>query len=57
MAIDEEIEEISELIPVYYKISADQIQKHCLILPYEENSHFVMEIIDQELWGSAFSEV
>ena len=45
----EESEEISELIPVYHKISVDLIQKHCLILPYEENSQFVMEIIDQEL--------
>ena len=35
--------------PVYHKISANSIHKHCLMLPYHKESHFVMEIIDQEL--------
>ena len=47
----------SEMIPVYHKVSMDSIQKHCLVIPYEENSPFVMEIIDLDLWATAFSDV
>ena len=47
----------SKNIPVYHKVSIASIQKHCLVIPYEENSPFVMEIIDQDLWANAFSEV
>ena len=45
------------LLPVYHKVSIESIQKHCLIIPYENKSQFVMEIIDIDLWANAFSEV
>ena len=48
---------MQEFILVYHKISIDTIQKHCLIIPYEDNSHFVMEVVDQDLWAKAFSNV
>ena len=51
------LENSSELTPVYNKVSVDSIQKHCLIVPYKENSQFVMEIIDQDLWSNSFSDV
>ena len=31
-----------ELLPIFQKISIDNVQKHCLIVPFEENSHFIM---------------
>ena len=40
-------ESSSILTPVYHKVSVNTIQKHCLIIPYKEDSHFVMEIIEQ----------
>ena len=53
----DEIENSSESTPVYHKVSVDFINKHCLIIPYKESSQFVMEILDQELWASSFSDV
>ena len=47
----------TNLVPVYHKVSIDCIQKHCLILPYEENSQYVMEINNPMLWAEAFSTV
>ena len=52
-----EMESSLELAPVYHKVSIDSIQKHCLIIPYKEDSQFVMEIIDQDLWANCFSVV
>jgi len=46
-----------ELTPVYHKVSIESIQKHCLIVPYKEDSQFVMEIIDEDLWANCFSIV
>ena len=46
-----------ELLPKLYKISIDSIQKHCLILPYEDNSHFIMHINEPKLWADSFSIV
>ena len=46
-----------ELTPVYHKVDIDTIQKHCLIVPSKENSQFVMEIIDQDLWANCFSMI
>jgi len=45
----DELENSSELTPVYHKVSVDSIHKHCLIIPYKESSQFVMGILDQEL--------
>ena len=47
----------SNLSPVYHKVSIDSIHKHCLIVPFHNQSQFVMEIIDQEHWSTCFSEV
>ena len=43
--------------PIYHKVSVESIQKHCLIIPYSNESQFVMEIIDQEMRANCFSEV
>ena len=45
------------LQPIYHKVSVESIHKHCLIIPYSNESHFVMEIIDQDMWANCFSEV
>ena len=47
----------SELTPVYHTVTIDSIQKHCLIVPYKNESQFVMEVIDQNIWASCFSNV
>ena len=49
--------DLNDLSPVYHRVSVDCIHNHCLIVPYHKNSHFVMEIIDQEAWASCFSSV
>ena len=46
-----------QLIPVYHKVGIDAIQKHCLMIPFETNSQFWMEVIEQETWAMAFSDV
>jgi len=52
-----EIDKTLELIPVYHKVSIDSIQKHCLMIPFESDSQYWMEVIEQELWANAFSDV
>ncbi len=46
-----------ELKAVYHKVSVDSIHKHCLIVPFENNNQYVMEIVDQSVWASCFSIV
>ena len=46
-----------KLIPVYHKVSIDAIHKHCLMIPFETHSQFWMEVIEQETWAMAFSDV
>ena len=45
------------LKPKYHRISIDSIQQHCLIIPYEENSQFIMQINEPALWANSFSSV
>ena len=45
-----------DLMPKFHKISIDSIQQHCLILPYEENSQFIMQLMNQHC-GLVFSSV
>ena len=45
------------MIPVYHKVSIDAVHKHCLMLPFHHSSQYLMEVIDQEHWASAFSTV
>ena len=45
------------LSAVYQKASIDCVHKHCLIVPYQNSSQFVMEVIDQDKWADCFSSV
>lgn len=45
------------MTPVYHKVSVDTLHKHCLMLPYDQISNFLMEITDEEYWAAAFSAV
>ena len=47
----------TNLVPVYHKVSIDCIQKHCLIIPFEINGQYVMEINNPSLWAEAFLTV
>ena len=49
----------SELTPIYHAVSVDTIQKHCLIIPYnnEGKSQFLMQVIDQHKWAKSFTGV
>jgi len=53
----QDIDNSLKLIPVYHKVSIESLQKHCLMIPFETKSQFWMEVIDQELWANAFSDV
>ena len=46
-----------ELMPKFHKISIDSIQQHCLIVSYEENSQFIMQVNEPALWADSFSNV
>ena len=46
-----------DLLPNFHMISIDSIQKHCLIVPYKENSQFIMQINEPKLWADSFSSV
>lgn len=46
-----------DLLPIYHKVNIDCIHKHCLIVPYKQNSQYVMEVIDQDQWAKCFLDV
>ena len=52
-----DMDDTLQLIPVYHKVAIDAIQKHCLMIPFETNSQFWMEVIEQDTWALAFSDV
>jgi hypothetical protein len=50
----QEGDDTRELVPQYRMVSVDAIEKHCLMIPYHKNSKFLMQVIDQDKWGSKF---
>ena len=47
----------STLTPIYHAVSVDTIQKHCLMIPYdnESQSQFLMQVIVQHKWAHSFA--
>ena len=41
--------------PIYHKLNVNTIQKNILILPYHENSKYLMEITEPNKWAIAFN--
>ena len=47
----------TNLVPVYHKVSINCIQKHCLIILFEIDGQYKMEINNPSLWAEAFLTV
>ena len=44
-----------KLTPVYHKVNVDALQKHCLTIPYHQQSQYIMEVTNIDEWANAFS--
>ena len=55
----EHVVDTSELNPIYWAVSVDTLQKHCLMIPYDSKgqSKFLMQVIDQHKWANNFATV
>ena len=47
-------DDASEKLPLLRFVSVDVIERHCLMLPYHEKSHYLMQVIDFQKWPSRF---
>ena len=49
----------TELTPVYWSVSVDTLQKHCLMIPYKSDakSRFMMQVVAQDKWWESFTTV
>ena len=49
----------TKLTPIFHAVSVDTLQKHCLMLPYDnkKKSCFLMQVIDQHKWANSFTSV
>ena len=43
-----------DLDPVIMVINIDEIDKHCLMIPYHSTSKFMFEVVDIKLWAKKF---
>ena len=44
----------TETEPLIRVVSVDTLEKHCLMIPIQRNSQFLVEVIDFEKWSSRF---
>jgi hypothetical protein len=51
------LDDTENLTSVYRNVSIDTLQQQCLMIPYHQNSRFLMEVIDQHKWATSFSLV
>ena len=47
-------DDMSDKTPLIRCVNVDCIERHCLMIPYHDKSHFLIELLPQEQWSDKF---